>query len=59
MTASGTKPNYTTTESKSDNASDANNGDTPKAHAEDRQSVESVLIPIILKTALRTRESDV
>ena len=58
-TCSGTKPGSTTTESKSNAALDANSGDTPRVSAGGRQGVESVLIFIILKTVLRTRELDI
>ena len=48
-----------TTEFKSNAALDANSRDISKVNAGGRQGVESVLIFIILKTVLRTRELDI
>ena len=50
------RPGYTTIESKSNNALNANNKNIFKMHVGGRQNVKSVLILIILRTALRTKK---
>ena len=53
------KHGFIITESKSNAALDANSGDTPRVNMGGRQSIESVLTLMILKTVLRTRELDI
>ena len=48
-----------TIKSKLNTALDINSGDISRVNAGGRQSVESVLIFITLKTVLRTRELDI
>ena len=53
------KPGSTTIEFKLNIALDTNSRDIPRVSAGGRQGVKSILILIILRTALRIRELDI